>query len=257
MTYPETYTGTITIDAPQESVSEVLTTVSGIRGWWTPIVTGSVAPGATFHLGFEDLDETIELTVVDADGGRVEWLVRYHSAAPDWAGSRIVFRHEGGPAGCVLEVEHSGVDPHRVAPGWNHFLDSIRALVETGKGHPYPRSADDALAVALRYHQAWTGRRFDEAVALLSDRLETDVPINTYSSREEWAAALVGFGRIVDRADLVSTLGGADEAVLVYDMHTVPYGTLRIAEHFTVRDGSIVRILHVHDTAPLRAATLS
>jgi hypothetical protein len=33
-----------------------------------------------------------------------------------------------------------------------------------------------------------------------------------------------------------------------------PIGTLRIAEHFTVADGRITRIRHVHDTYQLRLA---
>jgi hypothetical protein len=42
--------------------------------------------------------------------------------------------------------------------------------------------------------------------------------------------------------------------MLLYDMDVAGLGMLRVAEHFTVRDGKIVRIRQVHDTAALREA---
>jgi hypothetical protein len=58
----------------------------------------------------------------------------------------------------------------------------------------------------------------------------------------------------VDRVDLLAEVRAGDQAMLLYDMATEPLGTIRIAEHFAVRDGLIVRIRHVHDTVALRAA---
>ena len=46
------------------------------------------------------------------------------------------------------------------------------------------------------------------------------------------------------------------EAMLLYDLQAGPIGTMRVAEHFTVRDGKISRIRQVHDTAAVRAAGL-
>jgi hypothetical protein len=242
------------LDADVDRVLPALTTLDGVRGWWSPIVTGGTGAGATFHVGFEGLDESITVEVARVDRSGVEWLVREHSGAPDWTDSRISFRIAPHGKGSRLELRHEGVRAERVRAGWEHFLESLRGLVEVGEGLPYPWSSEDALPVALRYHAAWTGKKFDEAVALLAVDLETEVPINTYSSRAEWAQALVGFGGIVDRTHMVSALGTATQATLIYDMHTGPYGVLRIAEHFTVDRGTIVRIRHVHDTFPLRAS---
>jgi len=44
--------------------------------------------------------------------------------------------------------------------------------------------------------------------------------------------------------------------MLLYDLAAGPVGTLRVAEHFTVADGKIVRIRQIHDTVPVRAAGL-
>jgi hypothetical protein len=115
---------------------------------------------------------------------------------------------------------------------------------------------EDARAVATAYHHGWTTGRFDEAIALLAPDLEVEVPINDYPTRESFARALVDFGRMVERADMLGALADGDEAMLLYDMHVKGIGVLRIAEQFTVRGGKIVRLRQIHDTAPIRAAGL-
>jgi hypothetical protein len=55
---------------------------------------------------------------------------------------------------------------------------------------------------------------------------------------------------------LLAAMSEANEAMLLYDLKADPVGTLRVAEHFTVADGKIIRIRQVHDTAAVRAAGL-
>ena len=115
-------------------------------------------------------------------------------------------------------------------------------------------AGDDALAVVRAYYDAWTSGRFDEAVALLSDELEVEVPINEYPTKDSFGSALEAFGSVVEQVDLISEVSAREEAMLLYDMQVRGLGELRIAEHFTVKDGKIVRIRQIHDTAALRAA---
>lgn len=127
------------------------------------------------------------------------------------------------------------------------------SLVERGAGTPYTASAD-ALRVVRAYHRAWTGKDFAAAARFLAPDLATDVPLNTYPTRADFVTALTGFGALVRRVDLLAEFGSGDQALLLYDMHTDDFGTIRIAEQFTVAEGLIRRIRHVHDTAALRAA---
>lgn len=108
--------------------------------------------------------------------------------------------------------------------------------------------------VVRGYHQAWTHKNFEEAGRYLADDLETEVPINSYGTAEEFREALAGFGQLVSSVDLIAEFSRADEALLLYDVVVEPIGTVRIAEHFTVANGRITRIRQVHDTAALRAA---
>ncbi len=115
-------------------------------------------------------------------------------------------------------------------------------------------AAENALAVVRAYHDSWTSGRFDDAAALLAPELKVEVPINEYPTRESFAEALASFGAMTSRVTLLSELGHADEAMLLYDMHVEGLERLRVAEHFTVVDRHITRLRQIHDTATLREA---
>lgn len=111
-----------------------------------------------------------------------------------------------------------------------------------------------ALEVARAYHDAWERREFDAAERLLADDLVVDVPINAYDSKTSFMAAARRTREMASNVTPFADFGGEHDAVLIYDMG-LPIGSLRIAEYFDVTDGGVIRrIVHVHDTAPLRAA---
>jgi hypothetical protein len=117
-------------------------------------------------------------------------------------------------------------------------------------------AADETRNVVRRYHDGWSNHRFNDAIALLADELRVEVPVNAYPTRESFAQALVAFGGMAERVELLSELSGDGEAMLLYDMSVTGLGTLRIAEHFTVENGRIVRLRQIHDTVAIRAAGL-
>jgi hypothetical protein len=111
-----------------------------------------------------------------------------------------------------------------------------------------------ALQVAREYHRAWERRDFEFAERLLSDDLAIDVPINRYDSKAAFMEAAVMTREMASGVTSFADFGGEHDAVLLYDME-LPIGSLRVAEYFGVSErGLINRIVHVHDTAALRAA---
>ena len=254
---PFIYRRTVEIPGAGTDTLRALTTLAGIRSWWSPIVTGSCEPGAWFTVGFEGLEEQIQLRVEPSDDPtQVRWICLQHSSAPRWIGSEITFTVTGSTVGTSLSVEHHGVPAAEVAAGWERFLRSIVQLLKTGVGEPFRdrganRSA--ALTVALRYHECWTGKNFQAARALLADDLSTDVPINRYANAEDFTAAVASFGGAARSVELIASFGADDEALLLYDVSLPDMDQFRIAEHFTVADGRITHIRHVHDTAALAA----
>lgn len=115
----------------------------------------------------------------------------------------------------------------------------------------------DGLSVARAYHRAWTSGDYDGAAKLLARDLRVEVPIHEYPDGASFARAVALFGQMTVAVRTLSELGADDEAILLYDMDVKGLGTLRVAEHFTVRDGTIVTIRQIHDTAPIRAAGLA
>lgn len=117
--------------------------------------------------------------------------------------------------------------------------------------------AIEARELVRRYHDSWSNRRFSDAVDLLAAGLRVEVPINEYPTRESFARALVAFGSMVERVELLSELAGEGEAMLLYDLTVAGLGKVRVAEHFTLRSGRIVCLRQIHDTVAIRAAGLS
>jgi uncharacterized protein YndB with AHSA1/START domain/ketosteroid isomerase-like protein len=115
----------------------------------------------------------------------------------------------------------------------------------------------ETAEIVRAYHDAWTAKDFAAASALLADTLEVEVPVNEYPTAGSFAKALASFGAMVTDVALLAAMSDGDQAMLLYDLAAGPVGTLRVAEHFTVADGKIVRIRQVHDTAPVRAAGLA
>jgi uncharacterized protein YndB with AHSA1/START domain len=115
----------------------------------------------------------------------------------------------------------------------------------------------DALALAQRYHEAWTTGDYTLALSLLSPELDVEVPINNYPTTGAFGEALIRTAEMSERIEMLSQMQRGDEAMLLYDMTLsgagAGAGTVRIVEHFTVVRDRIVRLRQIHDTMPFRA----
>ena len=138
------YRREIPVKAPVERLFDAIATCDGVRGWWTPLVSGTSERGGTMRLEFEGMDEHIDLRVVSSRRPtEIEWSVVEHTSLDDWAGTRI--RFEVFPAGddaSTLAFQHVGLSPKlecydQCEAGWDHFLDSLVAFAERGEGAPF------------------------------------------------------------------------------------------------------------------------
>lgn len=112
------------------------------------------------------------------------------------------------------------------------------------------------LAVADAYHACWTGGDVDKAASYLDEGLSVEVPINAYPTKAAFVTALGFTAKMASRVQVLSRLGGDGEAMILYDM-SLPFGVMRVAEHFSVSADKITRIRQIHDTHALRAAGVS
>jgi len=141
------YRREITVKAPAEKLFDAIGTRDGVRGWWTSLVSGSSGRGGTLRLEFEGMEEHIDLRVVASRRPtEVEWRVVEHTSLDEWAGTHIRFGvSPAGDDASTLAFRHVGLSPKlecydHCEAGWDHFLDSLVAFAERGKGAPFRAS---------------------------------------------------------------------------------------------------------------------
>ncbi|MEV0802062.1 SRPBCC domain-containing protein [Kribbella sp. NPDC050281] len=145
------FTTTATIDrAPAEVFAAILDT----RSWWNEAIEGATSHrGDEFGFEVHGLHRTrIRVTDVIPDK-RVEWLVlenafEFIEDQTEWLGNRMVFELKPAGDACTLSFTQFGLVPDYecyevCSSAWTFFIrDSLRNLIEKGKGNPESATAD-------------------------------------------------------------------------------------------------------------------
>ena len=97
-----------------------------------------------------------------------------------------------------------------------------------------------ALRVALAYHRAWTGGRFDEAMTYVADDVVCDAPAGRIAGATAYREFMAPFAAMLIRAELLAAYGDEERAVIVYDTATTLVASGPAAECVAVRDGRTV-----------------
>lgn len=129
--------------APIAKVYEVISTINGLKKWWTTDATGSTEKGGEIRFGFgKDYDLMKE--TVNEKNKLVSWEV-IESSFPDgiqWIGTNISFSlSEDANKNTVVKFQHSNwkeaTDFYGVCNyHWGIFMVSLKSLCETGRGNP-------------------------------------------------------------------------------------------------------------------------
>ncbi len=154
---------TIDFESPMTQVFKALTTENGLQGWWTTKVKADVRKGGIIDFTFgETFNPDMEVTVLEKPrlvawkcvGGHDPWIEN-------------TFRFEIEPRGesCVLFFrqeyarELSDEEYARYNFNWGYYLESLRLLVETGRGKPYLAPTPTQLkAVVERFVDEYKNR---------------------------------------------------------------------------------------------------
>jgi ketosteroid isomerase-like protein len=110
-----------------------------------------------------------------------------------------------------------------------------------------------AAEIVERYFDAWTSKDFETARSLLHDDLSFNGPIETLDSADALMESIKGLAQIVTAAERRGLLEQGDQAVVFYDLHTVPIPTAPVAEWYTVRGGKIASMQAFFDARPFAA----
>jgi TfoX/Sxy family transcriptional regulator of competence genes/uncharacterized protein YndB with AHSA1/START domain len=134
----------ILFKANANRVFEALSTLKGLRGWWTTLVKGSTKKGGVIRFEFEGLKEHILMRVEKTKKSKwVEWNCLEHTELDEWNGTRVIFDLQENESGlCELQFEHVGLVPESACfsscrSGWDYFLKSLKNYAEKNEGAPF------------------------------------------------------------------------------------------------------------------------
>ena len=133
----------VVISAPLKSVYEAVATTEGISEWWTRDgVRGDSVEGSKveFYFGSPEPAAVMEVTRLDTEG-HVSW--NCIEGADEWVGTKLTFDlTQKGDETTVLFSHAAWRDPSEFmahcSARWAYFLLSMKSLLETGKGTPFP-----------------------------------------------------------------------------------------------------------------------
>jgi uncharacterized protein YndB with AHSA1/START domain len=127
--------------ASPDDAYRALATRDGLAGWWTRDTQGESEVGSVIKFRFEP-HGFFDMKVLELEPAkRVLWEVV--DGPQEWIGTTVSFdlRQEGDFT--IALFKHQGwKEPvefmHHCSTKWGVFLMSLKALVETGKGAPFP-----------------------------------------------------------------------------------------------------------------------
>lgn len=129
------------IKSSPEPVFKALTTLDGLSHWWTDETRGDCEVDGVIHFQFGERGFFDMKVLAQEPGRRVLWQVVDGPA--EWIGTQVGFdlRQEGEHT--IVLFNHRGWrEPvefmHHCTTKWGVFLLSLKSLVETGRGAPYP-----------------------------------------------------------------------------------------------------------------------
>jgi uncharacterized protein YndB with AHSA1/START domain len=132
----------IGMDVPQEQVHRALATTEGLASWWTSDTTGDAGEGGTLTFTFGAPDRVIVFEVLDVARDRIVWR-GLPGGPPEWVDTTVTFELARDGEETVLVFTHAGwrepgwFQAH-CSTKWATYLVSLKALVDTGQGAPFP-----------------------------------------------------------------------------------------------------------------------
>ena len=123
-----------------DDVYGALATVEGLSGWWTSDTQGQSKIGGVIQFRFGTGGFDMQVLALDP-AKRVLW--RVVDGPEEWVGTKISFDLKQNDDWTIVLFKHEGwKEPvefmHHCSTKWGVFLLSLKSLLETGKGAPWP-----------------------------------------------------------------------------------------------------------------------
>lgn len=130
------------INATTQTVGLAVSTISGLKNWWTQDVTGSDEVGKVISFRFADRFKP-DMKVVTKSESHIQW--QCVSGEPAWANDYFTFSiEENGTRAKLTFVQEYANEITNEQYGrfnfdWGYYLNSLKLFCETGKGKPFAK----------------------------------------------------------------------------------------------------------------------
>lgn len=127
--------------ASPDATYKALTTCDGLSAWWTDNTKGENKVGGVLKFRFGERGG-FDMKVLELKTSkRVLWQVI--DGPEEWIGTKVSFELKQDGDYTIILFKHEGwKEPvefmHHCSTKWGIFLMSLKSLLETGKGAPYP-----------------------------------------------------------------------------------------------------------------------
>jgi uncharacterized protein YndB with AHSA1/START domain len=131
------------VTSSPDDVYEALTTIDGLKGWWTETTTGDADPGGVIAFRFAPVPDGFDMKVMDARPGElVLWEVV--DGPEEWVGTEVRFELKQEDSFTIVLFSHTGWrEPvefmYHCSTKWATYLMSLKQYVQSGAGEPSPR----------------------------------------------------------------------------------------------------------------------
>jgi uncharacterized protein YndB with AHSA1/START domain len=133
----------VSVKASPSAVYRVLSEQVGLAGWWTEDVHAEPSVGSIAKFRFGDRGGS-DMQIVGLDRDRqVHWRCVGNLSGDEWVGTEIFFDLQGDDNETTVRFSQrrwlEATDFFRYcSTKWAVYLVSLKALVETGAGRPWP-----------------------------------------------------------------------------------------------------------------------
>jgi len=178
------FTTSFTVD---QSPKEVFDAIRNVRGWWSENIEGDTDQiNCVFSYHYQDVHRCkVKITEL-IPNKRVVWHVldnyfKFTEDKREWTGTHVIFEvaEKGGKT--QLKFIHQGLVPEYECfkichDAWTHYIqESLKALIETGKGNPTPKdAAHKNMDTSLPAQQDSAG---ETSLKSICHRLLIEVPV--------------------------------------------------------------------------------
>ncbi len=131
------------IAAPKQEVYEAISTLEGVKNWWTVQTTGSSEPGGVMAFRFNGAGMDFKVKSLKPNES-VSW--ECVAGFADWIGTTITFFLDENDGKTRVRFEHAGwreAGDHYAACSfsWGRYMESLRQLCQAGVGKPFGSEA--------------------------------------------------------------------------------------------------------------------